>query len=192
MKHEPYQFAKTTNMTINTPQWMCWEALSRGLVTSALVLAVGVTIPSVALAGNCKDTTRDMSAFTGNPSVDTTVRNKTNRALRVQILSNRIVKKKAKIAPGEEVSHLEKLTGAGNQIIEFRVNFWYAGDGEEGREFPAYCIYQISTSGSANKLTWEPLQDPICRDLNLSDAFSCDKSYRSGKARYNTVFTVTD
>ena len=190
MKHEPYQFAKTTNMTINTPQWMCWEALSRGLVTSALVLAVSVTISTVALAGQCKDTTRDHSAFSGNPSVDTTVRNKTNGALRVQFLSNGIEKKIAKVAPGAEVSKLVKLTGAGFQIIEFRVNFWYAADGAEGREFPAYCIYQIDMGGST--LQWTPSQDPICRDLNSSDAFSCDKSYRSGKARYNTKFTITD
>ena len=190
MKHEPYQFAKTTNMTINAPQWMCWEALSRGLVTSALVLAVSVTISPVALAGHCKDTTRDISVFSGNPSVHTTVRNKTNRDLRVQILSNRIIIKKARIKSGEEVSRLVKLTGADNQIIEFRVNFWYADEGAEGREFPAYCIYQIDVGGS--KLTWTPSQDPICRDLHSSDAFSCDKSYRSGKARYNTKFTITN
>lgn len=189
MKHEPYQFAKTTNMTINTPQWMCWEALSRGLVTSALVLAVSVTISPVALAGNCKDTTRDMSAFTGDGSARTTVRNKTNRTLRVQFLSNNIIKKRAGIAPGEEVGHLVKLTGADNQIIKFRVNFWYEDEGEEGRELPAYCIYKVDVGGS--KMQWTPSQDPICRDLHSSDAFSCDKSYRSGKARYNTKFTIT-
>ena len=124
------------------------------------------------------------------------MRNQTkNKTLKVQILSNRIVKKTAQIAPGEEVSRLVKLTGAGNQIIEFRVNIWDTHDGAEGREFPAYCIYQITTYESGNKLTWEPSQDPICRDVSstcATCAISCDKSYRSGKARYNTKFTFTD
>lgn len=184
MKHERYRSTKTIKM-----------ALSQGLVTSVLVLIVGMMIAPAAVAGNCKDTNRHFSWTAGKAGADSTVQNQTkNKTFMVEVLRDGNVKQSKQVAPGENASRLVKFPASDTSApIEIRVNIWDKHMGAEGRKFPAYCIYQVRATSS--QMTWTLSRDPICADVAAlcpTCTISCEKSYRSGKGRYNTVFTITN
>ncbi|MEZ5582630.1 MAG: hypothetical protein R3F37_07570 [Candidatus Competibacteraceae bacterium] len=162
----------------------------------ALFLVLSTLMTYSAMAGSCEETTRGLPWF-GNGQVDTTVVNNTKKTFMVQFLRDGYAKKTVKVAAGESASKLIKFTlNSDNYYIKFTTKIWTMSEWKGEREYPAYCTYSTTyySGGSSDKLKWAPAQDPICKDVSstLCDncSISCEKSYRSGKGRYNTKFTI--
>ena len=167
-----------------------YKSTRLGKVFLLLLIAL---MANSAVAGSCKKTTRDLPFF-GNGQADTTVVNNTKKTFMVQFLRGGYVKKTVKVAAGESVSKLIKFQlNDDNSYIKFATKIWTLSEWKNEREYPVYCTYSTTYYSGTRKLEWASAQDPICKDVNtLCDncSISCEKSYRSGKGRYNTVFTI--
>jgi hypothetical protein len=151
-------------------------------------IAVLALAPGGAWAGNCVDTKRGGELFGSTVlSADTNIRNETQELpVRVEIYKDGKMKGQVTLQAGESTSHLAKFGSGDNIGGTIRVAI-YPRDARTASD----CNYVVGYG--MGRTTWELQEgdEAVCVVGDLAKV-ACEKSYRSGKLRWNTTFTITD
>jgi hypothetical protein len=155
---------------------------------AAWAIAVLVLAPGGAWAGSCVDTKRGDDAFGSTVlSADTNVRNETQeRPVQVELYKDGKMKAQVTLQAGESTSHLAKFGSGDNIGGTIRVAIY-----PSNALSTSDCNYVVGYG--SGRTTWN-LQEGDAAVCAVGDLVkvACEKSYHSGKLRWNTTFAITD
>lgn len=161
-----------------------------GALLAVMLVVVGA---AQGLAAECGDTTRTWTEYSGN--AHQVVRNTTaGKVFEVAILRNGVEKNRRIINESQpETSYLMKVGSPTEMAVTIEI---------QRRDNPGTekvsCNYRISFSnedGDPTKWLLPEGSEAACGDITQLCAdcvLTCSKSYHSGKARWNTSFTISD